>query len=193
MRIRPTFSTFASLWPASTAFDGPEYAMTKIMAGLIAGEDGMDMAYALEIKGLPDGFRLGAGAKLTSGKAAVRQLYAISTVGDLFACGGHSDANLLRFEEVNAGDGVHVGNRKLLAFCYFHRHHLMADAQFDSLRHDGQPLDAQHPVPLMSPLMGVSYTGHYLGKLLWIHHTHDSSLWPGQGLIYRNAVPGHRG
>lgn len=128
------------------AFEGPEYAMTKTMAGLMAGEAGMDMAYALEIKGLPDGFRLGAGVKLTSGKAAGRQLYAISTVGDLFACDGHGDANLLRFEGVNAGDGVHVDNRKFFAFCYFHRHHLMEDAQFDSLRHDGQPLYAQHPV-----------------------------------------------
>jgi PKD domain len=36
--------------------------------------------------------------------------------------------------------------------------------------------------------MGVSYTGHYEGKLLWIHHTHDSSLWPSQGIIYEGAV-----
>lgn len=40
----------------------------------------------------------------------------------------------------------------------------------------------------MSPLMCVSYTSHYSGKLLWMHHTHDSSLWPGQGLICRDAV-----
>jgi hypothetical protein len=36
--------------------------------------------------------------------------------------------------------------------------------------------------------MGVSYTGQYEGKLLWIHHTHDSSLWPSQGIIYEGAV-----
>jgi hypothetical protein len=41
--------------------------------------------------------------------------------------------------------------------------------------------------------MGVSYTGHYEGKLLWIHHTHDSSLWPSQGIIYEGAVKACQG
>ena len=31
------------------------------------------------------------------------------------------------------------------------------------------------------------------GKLLWVHHTHDSSLWPPQGLIYKAAVEAVRG
>jgi hypothetical protein len=69
----------------------------------------------------------------------------------------------------------------------------MDDAQFDGLRVGGRPIYAQHPVPLMSPLMGVSYTGHYPGKLLWVHHTHDSSLWPSQGIIYEGAVLGAPG
>lgn len=188
--VRTTVSRVVTVRDLLTdpAFEAPEYMMTKTMAGLMAGEAGMDMAYAIEVKGLPDGYRLGAGLQLTSGEAAGRQLYAISTVGDLFACDGHGEANLKRFEGVKAGDEIHVDNRKFLAFCYFHRHHLMDDAQFDSLRHDGQAIYRQHPVPLMSPLMGVSYTGHYAGKLLWMQHTHDSSLWPGQGLIYRDAV-----
>jgi hypothetical protein len=41
---------------------------------------------------------------------------------------------------------------------------------------------------MQSPLMGVPYSGQYEGKLLWIHHTHDASLWPPQGVIYRRAV-----
>jgi hypothetical protein len=36
--------------------------------------------------------------------------------------------------------------------------------------------------------MGVPYSGKYEGKLLWIHHTHDASLWPSQGVIYQRAV-----
>jgi hypothetical protein len=36
--------------------------------------------------------------------------------------------------------------------------------------------------------MGVPYSGQYEGKLLWIHHTHDASLWPPQGVIYKRAV-----
>jgi hypothetical protein len=169
-------------------FDAPEYLLMKTMAGIMAGEAGMDMAYAIEVKGLPEGYRLGAGLQLQSGEAAGRQLYCIGTAGDLFACDGHGEANIERFNGVQAGDEIHVDNRKFLAFCYFHRHHLMDDAQFDSLRLDGMPVYQQHPVPRMSPLMGVSYTGHYEGKLLWIHHTHDSSLWPSQGIIYRGAV-----
>jgi hypothetical protein len=69
----------------------------------------------------------------------------------------------------------------------------MADSQFDGLRVGGKPIFPQHPIPLMSPLMGVSYTGHYSGKLLWVHHTHDSSLWPSQGIIYEGAVLGEQG
>ncbi|WP_344046874.1 tannase/feruloyl esterase family alpha/beta hydrolase [Nocardioides panacihumi] len=175
------------------AFEAPEYGLMKTMAGLMAGEAGMDMPYAIEVEGLPAGYRLGIGMQLMSGAAAGRQLYAIGNVADLFACDGHGEANLKRFEGVQAGDEIHVSNRKFLAFCYFHRHHIMDDAQFDSLRQAGQPIYAQHPVPLMSPLMGVSYTGQYAGKLLWMHHTHDSSLWPSQGLIYRGAVVAAQG
>jgi hypothetical protein len=126
--------------------------------------------------------------RLESGEAKGRQLYCMGHAGDLFMCDGHGEANLERFNGVRAGDDIHVENRKFLAFCYFGRHHIMADAQFDCLRVNGIPIYDQHPVPLMSPLMGVSYTGHYEGKLLWIHHTHDSSLWPSQGIIYEGAV-----
>jgi Tannase and feruloyl esterase len=169
-------------------FDAPEYMLMKTIAGIMAGQGSMDMAYAVEVKGLPEGYTLGAGLQLKTGAAAGRQLYCIGSVGDVFACDGHGEANLMRFNGVKVGDEIHVDNRKFLAFCYFHRHHLMEDAQFDSLRLDGMPIYEQHPVPLMSPLMGVSYTGHFEGKLLWIHHTHDSSLWPSQGIIYRGAV-----
>jgi len=170
------------------AFDAPEYMLMKTIAGIMAGQGSMDMAYAVEVRGLPEGYRLGAGLQLKTGEAAGRQLYCIGSVGDVFACDGHGEANLMRFNGVKVGDEIHVDNRKFLAFCYFHRHHLMEDAQFDSLRLDGMPIYEQHPVPLMSPLMGVSYTGQFEGKLLWIHHTHDSSLWPSQGIIYKGAV-----
>jgi hypothetical protein len=83
---------------------------------------------------------------------------------------------------------VQFDNRSFLAFCYFHRHHLMDDPSFDHLRLDGVPVYPQHPVPESSPLMGVPYTGKYEGKLLWVHHTHDSSLWPSQGVVYPEAV-----
>jgi hypothetical protein len=64
----------------------------------------------------------------------------------------------------------------------------MNDPQFDSLRVDDRAVYPQHPVPRQSALMGVGYSGLYSGKLLWVHHTKDSSLWPSQGIIYRKAV-----
>jgi Tannase and feruloyl esterase len=169
------------------AYDGPEFMMARVMATIMGG-DTPDKVFAIEIAGLPDGYRLGAGVQLVSGEAKGRQLYTMVNFGDIFMCDGQGDANLKRFDGVKVGDEVHVDNRKFLAFCYFHRHHVMDDPQFDGLKLHGVPIYPQHPVPFMSPLMGVPYTGHYEGKLLWIHHTHDSSLWPSQGVVYEGAV-----
>jgi hypothetical protein len=177
------------------AFAGPEYMLMKAMAGIMAGDPArLEQPYAVQLSGLSgSGYRLGAGLQVVSGDAAGRQLYVMSHTGDVLVGGGHGDADKEKFAGVKAGDQIHVDNRKFLAFCYFHRHHIMNDSQFDGLRVGGKPIYAQHPIPLMSPLMGVSYTGHYSGKLLWVHHTHDSSLWPSQGIIYEGAVRGVQG
>ncbi len=145
------------------AFAGPEYMLMKAMAGIMAGDpEKLETPYAVQLSGLSgSGYRLGAGLRVASGDAAGRQLYVMSHSGDLLVGGGHGDADKEKFTGVKPGDQIHVDNRKFLAFCYFHRHHIMDDAQFDWLRVGGHPIYAQHPVPLMSPLMGVSYTGHY--------------------------------
>jgi hypothetical protein len=125
---------------------------------------------------------------MVSGAAKGRQLYALATAGDMFLCDGEGEANIERFNGVKVGDEVHVDNRKFLAFCYFHRHHVLDGVQFDGLKLDGVPIYPQHTVGYMSPLMGVPYTGHFEGKLLWMHHTHDSSLWPSEGVVYEAAT-----
>jgi hypothetical protein len=177
------------------AFAGPEYMLMRGMAGIMAGDAArLDQPYAVQLSELSgDGYRLGAGLEVLTGDAKGRQLYCMTTSGDVLAGGGHGEADREKFTGVRPGDEIRVDNRKFLAFCYFHRHHLMDDSQFDGLRVGGKPIYQQHPVPLMSPLMGVSYTGHYSGKLLWIHHTHDSSLWPSQGIIYEGAVRAEQG
>jgi hypothetical protein len=159
------------------AFAGPEYMLMRGMAGIMAGDAArLDQPYAVQLSELSgDGYRLGAGLEVLTGDAKGRQLYCMTTSGDVLAGGGHGEADREKFTGVRPGDEIRVDNRKFLAFCYFHRHHLMDDSQFDGLRVGGKPIYSQHPVPLMSPLMGVSYTGRYSGKLLWIHHTHDSS------------------
>ncbi|MCU1346235.1 MAG: hypothetical protein JWL70_2501, partial [Acidimicrobiia bacterium] len=153
-----------------------------------AGSEAYDFPYAVEVEGLTGGYRVGAGVKVLTGAAAGRSLYATGAAGNVFACDGQGEANTMRFRGVLAGDEVLVDNHKFLAYCYFARHHLMDDPAFDHLRVDGKPIYPQHPVPEMSSLMGVCYSGQYTGKVMWIHHTHDSSVWPAWGTLYHRAV-----
>jgi hypothetical protein len=173
----------------SADYAGSEFDRARPMAMMMAGRTGDPLPFAIEVPGISqEGYRLGAGVKVTSGKAAGRSLYCMNFGGDTFICDGHGDANLLRFTDVEVGDEVHVDNRAFLAFCYYYRHHLPDDPLFDFLKVDGRPIYPQHLVPMQSPLMGVAYSGKYEGKLMWVHHTHDASLWPAQGLIYERAV-----
>jgi hypothetical protein len=173
----------------SPDFKGPEYGAVRVIAGLMAASSNrFDLPIAIEVKGIGAGHRPGAGVRIMNGKAAGRQLYAMETCADLFFCDGRRDANVQRFTGVAAGDEVHIDNRAFLAFCYSYRHHISADPMFDFLRINGEPIYPQHGLPLQSPLMGVPYSGQYAGKLMWVHHTHDSSLWPTQGVIYGEAV-----
>ena len=170
-------------------FAGPEYADAKPMAMMMASSSGQwDMAVAIEVKGINRGYKRGAGVRVVSGESAGRQLYCLQNVGDIFFCDGRAEANILRFRGVKAGDRVHLDNHAFLAFCYSYRHHISDDPLNDFLRIDGAPVYPQHGLPMQSPLMGVPYSGQYEGKLLWIHHTHDASLWPPQGVIYKRAV-----
>jgi hypothetical protein len=170
---------------ADAAFAGPEFGMARAMAQLMAKPQ---QALAIELADLGPGYRLGTGIRVLTGAAAGRQLYCYNHVGDLLFGDGRGEANLQRFDGVRAGDRVRVDNRPFLAFCYFYRHHLADDPIYDFLRPDGWPLYPQHKVPTQSPLMGVPYSGRFDGKLLWVHHTHDASLWPFQGTVYERAV-----
>src|SRR3546814_669771 len=171
------------------AFADPEIQAAAYPAMFIAMlNHTMDLPMAVELEGVEGGYRRGAGVYIKSGKAAGRRLYAMAEARNIFFLDGRGDANLLRLTDVEPGDEVHVDNHAFLAFCYYYRHHITDDAICDFLRVDGRPIYPQHDVPLASPLMGVPYCGQYDGKLMWIHATHDSSLWPPQGLSYKRAV-----
>jgi hypothetical protein len=187
-RVKRLFSANDVL--ADPMFLQPAFQNMRIWVPIMAAHanSAYDMPMVVELEGIEGGYPLGSGVRMLTGKAAGRQLYAQQAIGNIFFCDGEGDANLLRFTDVQPGDEVLVDNRKFLAYHYFARHHVMDDMQFDALRMDGNPIYPQHPVPLQSALMGVGYSGRYTGKLLWVHHTHDSSLWPPQGIIYRDAV-----
>jgi hypothetical protein len=171
----------------------PEHENFRMLVTVFASMVGFELPLAVELEGVGPGYRLGAAVIPTSGSAAGRAMYCASFADDVFYCDGEGEANLLRFTGVLPGDEVRVDNRKFLAYHYFARHHLMDDVQFDALRVDGIPIYPQHPVPLQSALMGVGYSGQYQGKLMWVHHEKDSSLWPPQGIVYRDAVLGSQG
>ncbi len=170
-------------------FAGPQHQTMRVLSAIMGtGADAYDLPFAIEVSGLDGGYRLGAGVRIMTGKAAGRRLYATGVAGDVFACDGTGEANVLRFEGVEAGDEVHVDNRRFLAYCYYARHHLLDEPQFDSLRVDGVAVYPQHSTPEWSPFMGVCYSGQYRGKVMWVHSTHDSSVWPAWGTAYHRAV-----
>jgi PKD domain len=175
-------------------FAGPEHHTMRVLSAIMGtGADAYDFPFAIEVQGLSGGYGLGTGVEVVSGKAAGRQLYATGVVGNVFACDGTGDANVLRFADVLPGDEVRINNRNFLAYGYYARHHLIDDPQFDSLLVDGKPIYPQHDVPDWSPFMGTCYSGQYQGKVMWIHSTHDSSVWPAWGTAYHRAVLGAQG
>jgi PKD domain len=193
-----TTATVSRVLTSADILEDPEYAGAEHQAlrstvAMMAAAGGGALPVAIVVPGLGNGYPLGSRVRVLSGSAAGRTLYCARVDGDVLYCDGHGEANLERFRGVLAGDEVHVDNRDFLAFCYFARHHLMDDLQFDSLRVDGNAVYPQHPVPLQSALMGVAYSGQFDGKLIWIHHTHDASLWPPQGVIYEEAVGAAQG
>jgi plastocyanin len=176
-------------------FQTPECAQLRGMAMLFAGMHNMwDTPMAVELADVPPGYVLGAGVRLTSGAAAGRQLYCLNGVDNVLLCDGEGEASNKRFSGVEPGDAVHFSNRQFLAYCYMHRHHSNAvEVDYASLRVDGVPIYPQYEIPEMSPFMATCHTGKFDGKMMWIHHTHDASLWPSQGIGMRNNVIRERG
>jgi hypothetical protein len=170
-------------------FQGPEFAQMRAIAALFAAaKDAWDLPMAIQLDLEPAGYRLGAGVSVIDGHAAGRQLYCMTSADTVWLCDGAGEANNLRFSGVLPGDAVHLDNRAFLAYCYFYRHHLLPHAEYRFLEVDGRPVHHQHELPEMSPFMGTVHSAEYEGKLMWIHNTHDASLWPAQGVGFKANV-----
>jgi hypothetical protein len=176
-------------------FAGPEHHAFRafVLALAEATATGYSLPTVIQVQGIGPGYRRGTGVRVVTGRGVGRQLYCMTFAGDYLFCDARGETSNLRFTDVLPGDEVHIDNGRWLAYGYFARHHIMDDLQFDSLRVDGTPTYPQHRLGDLSPLMGVCYSGQIEGKLIWVHHTHDASLWPPQGVIYANAVVGAMG
>jgi plastocyanin len=173
-------------------FSTPQWARIRTSAMMLGGMRGMDLPIAIQISGI-EGYRLGMGVRITSGAGKGRQLYVMYHQGDLLLCDGRGENSNDRFNGVLPGDEVELDNHAFLAYCYYYRHHVLDFDEWQFLRLDGNGIYEQHVLPTMSPFMSVPYSGQYEGKLMWVHHTHDASLWPPQGIAYRNAVAAVQG
>lgn len=170
-------------------FAGPEFAAFRLLAMLFGTmQNMMDVPMAVQLDYATTGYLPGSGVRLLDGEATGRQLYAMSGVGGMLLLDGEGEASNLRLSGVKPGDTVHFDNRAFLAHCYSSRHHILDAAEYDQFRLGGKPVYEQYERPLLSAFMGVPHTGRFDGKMLWIQHTHDSSLWPTQGLGMRNNV-----
>jgi len=170
-------------------FQSLEYAQLRGMVNIFANMfDMWDKPMVIELDHIPPGYLLGAGVRAVTGEAAGRQLYCINGVGNFVLCDGEGEASNARFDGILPGDEIQLDNRAFLAFCYYYRHHLLPSSEWDFLRLDGEPIYPQYELPEMSPFMGTVHSGAYEGKLMWVHHTHDSSLWPSQGIGMKDNV-----
>jgi hypothetical protein len=171
-------------------FSTPElFPLFAVVRGVMDGTGrSRSLSTVVEIKNVGKGWRLGATLRISSGAAAGRELYCINTAGDYFFCDGMGDASNLRFTGVKTGDQVHIDNHAFLAFCYYARHHAPNWQEYDFLRIGNRPIHKQYAIPEMSPFMGTKHTGKFPGKMIWVHHTHDASLWPSQGVGMQNNI-----
>ncbi|MCU1345473.1 MAG: hypothetical protein JWL70_1739, partial [Acidimicrobiia bacterium] len=173
----------------SPDFQDLKFAQLRGMVSIFASLfDMWDKPMVIEVDNVPPGYLLGAGVCATTGAAAGRQLYCINGVGNFLLCDGEGEASNNRFDGILPGDEVQLDNRGFLAFCYYYRHHLLPSAEWDFLKLDGNPIYPQYELPEMSPFMGTVHSAEYQGKLMWVHHTHDSSLWPSQGIGMKGNV-----
>lgn len=168
---------------------GPEYTPLRILAMVFAQmASAMDLPMVIQLEGTTDGYLPGAGIRFLDGQAAGRQLYCMSGAGNTLLLDGEGEASNLRLTGVRPGDRVRFDNRAFLAYCYYPRHHIWESQGAEQFRLGTAPIYEQYEQPELSPFMGVRHTGRFPGKMLWVQHSLDSSLWPSQGLGMKNNI-----
>ncbi|CAH0356880.1 tannase/feruloyl esterase family alpha/beta hydrolase [Sphingobium sp. CECT 9361] len=148
-----------------------------------------DRQIAIRLAEQPSGYLPGASVRILSGEAAGRQLFVTGVFGDTLLLDGFGADGNAKAEGVRPGDQVEVDNDAYLAYCYWHRHHVIdGEKGFDQVIVDGSPMFPQRPRITVPSPFGGHYSAQFKGKLLYMQHTHDTSLWPDQAILYAEGV-----
>ncbi|MEX1008977.1 MAG: hypothetical protein WD271_14180 [Acidimicrobiia bacterium] len=153
-----------------------------------AGGGAGDARAGVVLDGMEPSVMVGAAMQFVTGNAAGRKLFCTGAVGDMLLGGAGTGE---RFEGVAPGDEVLVDNREYLAYTYFHRHQVDANApEYAQFRVDGRPLYPQREKNFARSglLSGGTPRGTFTGKMIVVQNAHDAACWPNAAISYRRAV-----
>jgi hypothetical protein len=98
----------------------------------------------------------------------------IATAGDALLIGLHIGEKPL--EKIAVGDELALDNRAFLTFCFAHRHQvdnpLPSTAALCAL---DRPIYPQRPINQATTLVGVSQTGRFSGKMIFVNNMFDTN------------------
>ncbi len=190
-----------------TVFRLSELAEHNVMAALMLANGAPDQPAGMSLdRDLDDNTRLlGACVTFTSGKAKGRRVYINGLDGRIMA--GAGDATPELFEDVEAGDDVHIDNRRFVAWCHLHRYQVAPEALVEdpsgarrlgaesrgltAWTVDGMAISPRPPQPPRDSV--VAPTGQFRGKMIYVYGAHDSLMWPVGAGIYDRLVHDHLG
>ncbi len=155
---------------------------------MFSGGGAGDTPAGVVLDGMSPAVMVGAAMRFGTGDAAGRKLFCTGAVGDMLLGGAGTGE---RFEGVQPGDEVAVDNREYLAYTYFHRYQVDANApEYAQFRVDGRPLYPQRAKNFARSglLSGGTPRGEFTGKMIVVQNAHDAACWPNAAISYRRAV-----
>jgi hypothetical protein len=155
---------------------------------MFSGGGSGDTPAGVVLDGMSPAVMVGAAMRFGTGDAAGRKLFCTGAVGDMLLGGAGTGE---RFEGVQPGDEVAVDNREYLAYTYFHRYQVDANApEYAQFRVDGRPLYPQRAKNFARSglLSGGTPRGEFTGKMIVVQNAHDAACWPNAAVSYRRAV-----
>jgi hypothetical protein len=99
------------------------------------------------------------------------------------------------FNDVEAGDEIHLDNRDFIAFCFYHRHAIEKtrldggiDRTFSNWTLDERPIYPQREGGPTSNAAPTTYKGIFESKMIYVQPTLDAQVWPTTIFPYIDMV-----